>query len=427
MAGTHTAAAIHILHYLKTNSRTGKELEFVTASTLRQQGYEVEITGKTADHGVDIIAVAPDGKKGIVQCKKKAWDNVTVGEPEIRDIIAASVIYKGLRPELKEEYNEFKIFVTTTTYTKPARKVADLQGVRLWDKEYLLEQFDEHASAILSDFFMLRQQPHVTLNCVKYDEFDFINHVNFETIARIIAINEGIAFPMEKIKNIPLKVNHSIFGPGAMLISDTHITENQIQRLIHLILSNNVKMQIIISKKKITDSRVKRLADEYNITIWNVPKLVERFQKKPGKIFYEYQQHHSLGFKKNKPKNNKPKKKPIQKNNIHNYFSDEGNDNQYNLNAKNAELLDKLRRLLVGAQETMLLYLLSQSNYDIARAVDLYFSSEPPPQQINPPSASSSIEPSIHDYLFNDSISPNQNNNLQQSVEYNNDTDSDGL
>lgn len=49
-------------------SKTGQEFEEAVASLFLDKGYEVTLTGKTNDKGIDMILIR-DGKKTIVQCK----------------------------------------------------------------------------------------------------------------------------------------------------------------------------------------------------------------------------------------------------------------------------------------------------------------------------------------------------------------------
>ena len=76
-------------------------------------GYqEVEVVGKTGDHGVD-VKMKKDGKVYFIQCKHYL-DN-SIGEPAIRDFYGA----------ITSAYAEHGFFITTNDFTSSAVKFAE--------------------------------------------------------------------------------------------------------------------------------------------------------------------------------------------------------------------------------------------------------------------------------------------------------------
>lgn len=70
------------------------ELEKFAAQIYTQMGYAVKRTGRTGDHGVDVLLVGPQKQIELVQCKQ--W-NKSVGEPQVRDLYGAMTHMKATR------------------------------------------------------------------------------------------------------------------------------------------------------------------------------------------------------------------------------------------------------------------------------------------------------------------------------------------
>lgn len=61
-------------------------LEQYTAELFQRMGYQVSLTPKTSDHGVDVKMTSPRGEREVVQCKQwPSRNRGLVGEPEVRD------------------------------------------------------------------------------------------------------------------------------------------------------------------------------------------------------------------------------------------------------------------------------------------------------------------------------------------------------
>ncbi|MQY06568.1 restriction endonuclease [Actinomadura macrotermitis] len=71
----------------RVDGMSGPEFERLTADLLRRDGYRsVQVVGRAGDRGVDVTAVAPDGRPIAVQCKR--WTG-RVGAPAVRNLIGA--------------------------------------------------------------------------------------------------------------------------------------------------------------------------------------------------------------------------------------------------------------------------------------------------------------------------------------------------
>lgn len=99
------------------------EFEEFVASVLRLKSFCAEVTQRSRDYGVDIIAISPDGVRHAVQVKRFSEGNV--GNQAIQILLGAMTL---------PEVNCTKaIVVTTSSFTAGARKVASACGVELWD------------------------------------------------------------------------------------------------------------------------------------------------------------------------------------------------------------------------------------------------------------------------------------------------------
>lgn len=60
-----------------------QQFESLVAAYFQQYGYTVERSGRSGDHGVDLVVTTKNGDKWVVQCKR--W-KASVGEPIVRDL-----------------------------------------------------------------------------------------------------------------------------------------------------------------------------------------------------------------------------------------------------------------------------------------------------------------------------------------------------
>ncbi len=101
---------------------TGDEFEWFLARLFRRQGYTVQLTGQSGDQGVDLILIAPRGRKIAVQAK--GYIVSSVGNKAVQEAYTGRAYY---------DCDECWV-VTTSVFTKKAREVADKVGCRLFDR-----------------------------------------------------------------------------------------------------------------------------------------------------------------------------------------------------------------------------------------------------------------------------------------------------
>ncbi|MFI7232365.1 restriction endonuclease [Nonomuraea angiospora] len=133
----HRAIQAHRLQFLAANAAlekvdlmTGPQFEQLVAERMIAQGFRrVRIRGGAGDGGVDITAVAPDGTRCAVQCKRY---NKSVGAPAVRNFLGALA-------------NAFTghtgVLITSGRLTRPAREEATnaRQRLLLVDRDLLAD------------------------------------------------------------------------------------------------------------------------------------------------------------------------------------------------------------------------------------------------------------------------------------------------
>ncbi|MEV6774737.1 restriction endonuclease [Streptomyces syringium] len=116
------AASSHSISLKQFDVMTPLELEQVTASLAERDGYTVlQCQGKGGDQGADVIVLTPDRRKIVFQCKHRRLGKA-VGAPEIHTFNGTA------RPE---HNGDIVVFVTNSTYTKPARTFAAKHHIHL--------------------------------------------------------------------------------------------------------------------------------------------------------------------------------------------------------------------------------------------------------------------------------------------------------
>ena len=100
----------------------GEFYEYYVANLLGERGYShLDVTPKSGDFGADIIAMAPDGSKVCVQCKR--YTNA-VGLEAVQEVAAARTYYGC----------DKAIVATNSTFTTAAKELAKKTGVELWER-----------------------------------------------------------------------------------------------------------------------------------------------------------------------------------------------------------------------------------------------------------------------------------------------------
>ncbi len=117
------AEKIKIYDISQINSMTGTEFENYLKLLFEKMGYNVSLTKKSKDFGVDLI-LEKNGKKTIMQAK--CYSN-TVGVSAVQEIISA-----------RNHYNIFDaIVMTNKTFSKEAQILAEESKVMLAGQEEL--------------------------------------------------------------------------------------------------------------------------------------------------------------------------------------------------------------------------------------------------------------------------------------------------
>ena len=119
-------------------SLTPLEFEHEVADLLRSLGFSnVTVTGRAGDLQADIVAVDPQGRSTIVQCKRYA-PNRTIGSPVIQSFIGMARIHHDC---------ERALIVTTGSFTAPAWDLADEHDIELIDGTTLVEACNDRVAA----------------------------------------------------------------------------------------------------------------------------------------------------------------------------------------------------------------------------------------------------------------------------------------
>lgn len=107
----------------------GFEFEKFVGILFRKMGYSIQVTKKSGDQGLDVIAIRNGTKIGI---QAKCYSN-TVGNAAIQEAVAG-----------KNFYNCDKLLVLTNNFFTPAAiELAQSNEVILWNREMLKEKIKE--------------------------------------------------------------------------------------------------------------------------------------------------------------------------------------------------------------------------------------------------------------------------------------------
>ena len=104
----------------------GVEFEKLIAKLFRKMGYDAEVTKTSGDQGIDVLATKNGFKYGI---QAKCY-SAQVGNSAIQEATAGKAYYS---------FNKV-IVVTNNYFTKSAIKLAEANGVILWDRKILTEK-----------------------------------------------------------------------------------------------------------------------------------------------------------------------------------------------------------------------------------------------------------------------------------------------
>ncbi|MGW0223375.1 restriction endonuclease [Streptomyces tendae] len=104
------------------------EFEEAIADLCRRDGCtEVEVVGGAGDLGADVLAVAPDGRRVVIQCKRYADDN-KVGSQDLQRFGGTCFTVHGA---------DVAVLVTSSDFTAPAADYAEWCGIVCVNEERL--------------------------------------------------------------------------------------------------------------------------------------------------------------------------------------------------------------------------------------------------------------------------------------------------
>ncbi|MBF6338484.1 restriction endonuclease [Nocardia abscessus] len=113
---------------LPFHNMNDKQFEHALASLCRDSGCrQVEVSGGSGDHGADVVALTPDGRRLILQAKRY---NITrrVGDKEMQQLVGGLMTWHQF---------DIAALVATASFTAPARATAARNGIRLIDNRAL--------------------------------------------------------------------------------------------------------------------------------------------------------------------------------------------------------------------------------------------------------------------------------------------------
>jgi hypothetical protein len=103
----------------------GVEFEWVLEMAFGELGYEVRTTRNSGDFGADLL-LDMDGVRTVVQAKRQ---NQPVGVRAVQEVVASARHYGA----------EHMIVVTNNRFTPSAYKLAESNGLELWDRDRLAD------------------------------------------------------------------------------------------------------------------------------------------------------------------------------------------------------------------------------------------------------------------------------------------------
>lgn len=103
---------------------SGVEFEEYLQVYFEQKGYKVQLTKKSNDYGADLI-MTKHGERTVVQAKRYSG---SVGVAAVQEVLGAKAYYKA----------KYAMVVTNRYFTKQAKQLAKRSGVKLWNRDDLL-------------------------------------------------------------------------------------------------------------------------------------------------------------------------------------------------------------------------------------------------------------------------------------------------
>jgi restriction system protein len=143
----------------KIDTMDGFEFEEYVGELLLNLDYiNVEVTKKTGDGGVDILAIDQQGNKVAVQCKRL---NSKVGNSAIQEIYLGKKLHNCSRA----------VVITNSYFTKPSIEASVKSNVELWDRDRLIEEIHKVGIKVSWDDYLMEHY-----NMPKQGPMKYINH-----------------------------------------------------------------------------------------------------------------------------------------------------------------------------------------------------------------------------------------------------------
>ncbi len=117
-----------------------RELELLCAVVYKHMGFNVVVTSKSNDDGVDVFAsVQTPGQKGLVVIQSKKWDDSNpIGKAEVRELLGTIDLHKATKG----------VLVTTGRFEAGAIKMASADPrIELLERQEVLQMLNEHCGA----------------------------------------------------------------------------------------------------------------------------------------------------------------------------------------------------------------------------------------------------------------------------------------
>lgn len=114
-----------------------RELEWLCGILYENMGFEVNVTPRGNDDGVDIVAKSKKiGEKTLIVVQSKKWELTNpVGKKEIRELLGTVDLYRATKG----------VLVTTSRFTSGATEMAENNPrIELLDRKHLLQLLNEH-------------------------------------------------------------------------------------------------------------------------------------------------------------------------------------------------------------------------------------------------------------------------------------------
>ncbi|MEU6146561.1 restriction endonuclease [Streptomyces sp. NPDC047081] len=116
--------AMQSMEIARYHAMDPREFEHAIAYLCRRDGcHQVQVVGGAGDLGADVVAVSPDGRRIVIQCKRYG-PTTKVGSPDLQRFGGTCYSVHGA---------QVAAIVTTSVFTRPAADYGVRLGIRLFD------------------------------------------------------------------------------------------------------------------------------------------------------------------------------------------------------------------------------------------------------------------------------------------------------